>query len=64
MPRKCINHPNTHCSLCGSFIAKAQRHTITPGIEKLCQLYLGCPLGDQVKEWAPHVILDNVKWIT
>ena len=64
MPRKCINHPNTHCYLCGSFKAKAQRRTITPDLQKLYQLYLGCPSGDQVMEWAPHVILDHVKCIT
>jgi hypothetical protein len=66
MPRKCINHPNTlrYVRVCGSFIAKAQRRTITPDLQKLYQLYLGCPLGDQVKEWAPHVILEHVKWIT
>jgi len=28
--RNCINHPTTHCYLCGSFTTKAQRRTVTP----------------------------------
>ena len=35
---------------------KAQKRRITPEIKKLYQLYFGCPLGDQDKSWAPHVI--------
>jgi hypothetical protein len=64
MPRKCINHPNTLCHVCGSFIANAQRHTVTPDLQKLYQLHLGSPFGDKVKELAPNVVLDHVKWIT
>ena len=64
MPRKCISHPNTLCYLRGSFIATAQGRTFTPDLQKLYQLYLGCPLGDQFKELLPHVILDRVKCIT
>ena len=39
----------------GSFIAKAQRRTITRNFQKLYQLYYDCPLGDQDRDWAPHV---------
>jgi len=55
MPQKCINHPDTFCCICGSFTVKAQWHTITSDLQKLYQLYFGCPL-DQNKDWAPHVI--------
>lgn len=56
MPRKCINHPNTFCSVRGSFTKKTQRHTTTTDLQKLYQFYMGCPLGDQGKGWAPYVI--------
>lgn len=56
MPRKCLNHPNSFCYTCGSFTPKSQRRTITPRLQKLYQLYFGCPLGDQDKGWAPHVV--------
>jgi hypothetical protein len=35
---------------------EAQQCTVTPDLQKLYQLHFGCPLGDQDKEWAPHVI--------
>ena len=35
---------------------RAQWRAITPDLQKLYQLYSGCPLGDQDKDWAPHVI--------
>jgi hypothetical protein len=43
MPQNCINYSNTFCYVRGSFTTKAQRH-------------IGCPLEDQDKDWAPHVI--------
>jgi hypothetical protein len=56
MPRKCINHPHTFCYVCGSFTLKTQQHTFTPNLQKLYQLYFGCPLGDQNNNWEPHVL--------
>ena len=55
MFRNCINLPNTHCNIRLSFTAKAQRCTIKRDLQKCYQLYCGCPLGDQDKDWAPHV---------
>ena len=56
MPRKCKNHPNSFCYVCGSFIPKSQRRPITPVLKNLYQQYFQIPLGDQDKDWAPHVI--------
>ena len=56
MTRKCINHPNPFCYVRGSFITEAQRRTITPDLQKLYQLYFGCPLGDKEKFWVSHII--------
>lgn len=56
MPRRCINHPNCFCFVCGSFVTKSQRRTISYDLKKIYILYFGCPLGDQDKSWAPHII--------
>lgn len=56
MPRDCKNHPDTFCYVCGSFTPKSQKRSITKDIEKIYRIYFGCPLGDQDKAWAPHII--------
>lgn len=56
MPRKCVNHPNIFCYVCGSFTTKSQRRTITSDLRKIYKLYFDCPLGDQDKAWAPHIV--------
>jgi len=33
-----------------------QRRKITNELMKIYKLYFGCPLGDQDKSWAPHII--------
>lgn len=54
MPRQCKNHSDIFCYVCGSFAIETQRRKITNYIRNIYQLYLGCPLGDQDKAWAPH----------
>lgn len=56
MPRHCLNHPDTFCYVCGSFTTKSQRRKITADLKKIYKLYFSCPLGDQDKPWAPHII--------
>ena len=56
MPRDCKNHPDTFCYVCGSFTPKSQKRSITKDIGKIYGTYFGCPLGDQDKVWAPHII--------
>jgi len=56
MPPKCVNHPKTFCYVRDSFTANTQRRTVTPDLHKVYQLYRDCSLGDQDKDWAPHVI--------
>ena len=41
MPRKCLNHSDRFCFVCGKFTSKEQRN-ITHDIKK----NFGCPLGD------------------
>lgn len=59
MPRKCNNSPDSFCYVCGSFTTKAQRRAITTDLKKIYKLYFGCPLGDQDKSWAPHLICNS-----
>ena len=56
MPRKCKNSSNLFCYVCGSFTVKTHRRAITSDLKRIFQLYFGCPLGDQDKQWAPHQI--------
>jgi hypothetical protein len=56
MPRTCKNHPDVFCYVCGSFTIASQRRNITSDLCKIYRLYFGCPLGDQDKSWAPHII--------
>lgn len=56
MPRECVNHPDDFCYVCGEITFKAQRRNITPFLRQCYKLYFGCPLGDQDKGWAPHVM--------
>lgn len=56
MPRHCRNEPDSFCYVCGSFTLSAQRRPITEDLKKMYLLYFGCPLGDQDKPWAPHII--------
>lgn len=56
MPRDCRNHPNTFCYVCGEYTLKSQKRTITTDLCKIYGAYFGCPLADQDKTWAPHII--------
>ena len=46
MPRKCLNHPDRFCFVCGKFTSKDQQRNITHDIKKIYAAYFGCPLGD------------------
>ncbi|KAI6651194.1 hypothetical protein LOD99_14548 [Oopsacas minuta] len=56
MHRNCSTHPNNFCYVCGLFCVKSQRRPITNQLKNIYKLYFECPLGDQDKSWAPHVI--------
>ena len=56
MPRgQCKNAADSFCYICGLLTIKKNRRSITPLVKKLYSLYFGCEVGDQDKEWAPHV---------
>lgn len=59
--RKCTNHPNNFCFVCGQFTPKSQRKKITSITKTAYSLYFGCALGDQDKDFAPHVCCISCK---
>ena len=54
--RKCLNHPDKFCYICGEFCLTENRLNITIFIRQAYLAYFGCMLGDQDKEWAPHIV--------
>ena len=55
MPRRCINNANNFCYICGKVTFAAQKKTISPIVRKAYHLYFGCKIGNQDKDWAPHI---------
>jgi hypothetical protein len=55
MRRKCLNHPDIFCYVCGELTFKSQRRNFTPLIKKCYELYFGCKVSDQDNYWAPHI---------
>lgn len=55
MARQCRNSRDTFCYICGEYTLKPQRRTMTALVRKSYELYFGCKIGDQDKEWAPHI---------
>ena len=56
MPRgKCLNDPDIFCYICGEFTLKDSRRNITEFAKKAYFAYFGVKIGDQDKNWAPHV---------
>lgn len=55
MSRKCVNNPDHFCYVCGEVTFASQKRSITPLIKKAYQLYFGYQIGDQDKQWAPHI---------
>jgi len=54
MPRKCLNHPETFCYVCGEMTFKSQEANFTPLIKKCYELYVGCKASNQDKIWVHH----------
>ena len=54
--RKCLNSPNLFCYICGQFTVKDQRMNISEFVQKAYHAYFGMKLGDQDKNWAPHIV--------
>ncbi|KAI6657155.1 hypothetical protein LOD99_15941 [Oopsacas minuta] len=53
--RQCTNHPDNFCYICGKFTPKHQRRNIANRVKIGYKYYFGCKVGDQDKNWAPHI---------
>jgi hypothetical protein len=65
--RKCLNHPDNFCYICGKFTLSDQRRLLTPAVCEAYFQYFGWRVGEQDKNWAPHVcchtcLADLLKW--
>ena len=54
--RKCSNSPDKFCYICGEFCLSENKRNITDFVKQAYFAYFGCKLGDQEKEWAPHIV--------
>lgn len=54
--RGCLSNPNSYCYVCGEFVVKKQRKNITDFVKKAYYAYFGVKLGDQDRNWAPHIV--------
>ena len=55
MNRRCKNHPDRFCCICGQVILASRLSPITHFVRKSYHAYFGIKLGDQDKSFAPHV---------
>ena len=53
--RSCLNHPGILCYICGSYASKEQRKPISAFVKRAYFTYFGVRVGDQYKQWAPHI---------
>ena len=56
MPRKCKHGPDQFCYICGEFITKTRKRSISSVLKLNYFAYFGVKLGDQDKKWAPHFV--------
>jgi hypothetical protein len=57
--RMCLNDPNYFCYVCGKFTFSADRRNITTLIKERYFKYFKLRIGDQDKNWAPHIICNS-----
>ena len=53
--RRCINHPDNFCYICCEYTPPTHRAKLSNRIKLAHAHYFGCKVGDEDKEWAPHI---------
>lgn len=53
--RKFVYSPDSFCYICSKYILMSQKKTMTPLIKYAYANYFGCKIGDQNKNWVPHI---------
>ena len=56
MPRGCKYLPDKFCYICGEFMTKTKRRSVSQALKLNYLAYFGVKLGDQDKTWAPHFV--------
>ena len=63
--RRCVIDPDNFCYTCGEFTPKANRKLISDFYKNAYRAYFQVELGDQDKNWAPHIVcktwLENMR---
>lgn len=54
--RCCVNDPDIFCYVCGEYILKNQRKSITNTVRRLYFAYFGIEILHQDKVWVPHSV--------
>ena len=54
--QRCLNNPNVFCYICGEYALQYNRKGISEFGKCAYLAYFKVVLGDQNKEWAPHIV--------
>ena len=54
--RRCLNNPNVFCYICGEYTLQSNRKGISEFVKCAYLVHFKVMLGDQDKEWAPHIV--------
>ena len=49
MPRKCVNHPDNFCYVCGDMAFKDQRRSLTPVVKNIMNYTLAVKWGIKIR---------------
>ncbi|XP_076330758.1 uncharacterized protein LOC143236374 [Tachypleus tridentatus] len=55
----CRNKPDAFCYICGCYALNRQRRNISSFVKRAYKAYFEIHIGDQDKQWAPHVVCHN-----
>ena len=59
--RRYINHPDNLCSICGEYTPPTHRAKLSSRIKLAHAHYFGYKVGDEAKEWAPHIYCNRCR---
>ena len=57
--KSCVNNPDVFCCICGEYIFKENRKTVSDFVKRVYLGYFCVRLGDQDKTWALHQVLQQ-----
>ena len=57
LKRKCKNDPDKFCYICGQYTPPVHRRKFIPRVKIAYKFYFGCEVGNQDKNWSPHIAM-------